>query len=97
MTKRIEFTERFFHVTEEAMEKADSMNIPPEGEYKYRRVNVPLYDIFAPKEIPGKKSHCMIEFYDGTSIIVKGSYDSVCQLIDDREAQFDEIDEGHQE
>jgi hypothetical protein len=39
----------------------------------------------------------MIEFYDGTSIIVKGSYDSVCQLIDDREAQFDEIDEGHQE
>jgi hypothetical protein len=84
---RIEFLERFFYSTEEAIRKADDMNIEVDGEYKYRRVNVRLYDIFAPKEIPGKKSHCQIEFYDGTIITVKGSYDTIVQQIDDREAQ----------
>ena len=85
---RIEFTERFFYSTEEELRKAEDMNIPAEGEYKYRRINVPLTDIFAPKEIPGKKSHCQVEFYDGTTITVKGSYDVIAQYIDEREAQY---------
>ena len=58
------------------------INILPRG---YRRVYVRLSDIFAPKEIPGKKSHCLIEFYDGCTMIVKGNYDDICIQINDLE------------
>ena len=88
MSKRIEFIERYFHTTEEVVEKANNMGIEPEGEWKRRRIYVRLEDIFMPKEIPGKKNHCAIEFYDGTSIIIKGNFDTVCNLIDDRENQL---------
>lgn len=88
MGKRIEFIERFYEITEEQQEAAEKMGTPVDRVAKYRRVYVNLLDIFAPKELPGKKAHSQIEFYDGCTIIVKGSYDTICQQIDDREAQF---------
>lgn len=86
---RIEFTERFYEpYTEDEIEASEKSALPlPKREAKYRRVYLRLNDIFAPKEMPGKKAHCEIETYDGTVIVVKGSYDTICQLIDDRETQ----------
>ncbi len=91
MSNRIEFIEVYFFISDEDRQKAEDMNLPIEKERKMRRIYVNLFDIFAPKEIPGKKSHCELEFKDGTTIIVKGSYDTICQQIDDREAQLIDI------
>jgi hypothetical protein len=84
---RIEFTERYCDMTDEEIDSATNLGKPLE--YKYRRVYFRLKDISHPAEIPGKKSHCKIVFYDWGEIIIKGSYDTICQLIDDRE-QLDE-------
>ncbi len=91
---RIEFTERYIEYDEEEIEKAESMGLEkPKGAVKYRRVYVPLADIFAPKEIPGKPKYCQIEFRDGSFIIIKGDFTTVTQQIDDREAQmFGDLD-----
>ena len=86
MCTRIELRERFLDVPPEKLEEYDRMNMPyPKDAYSYRRVYVRLSDIFAPKEIPGKKSHCLIEFYDGCTMIVKGNYDDICIQINDLE------------
>lgn len=89
---RIEFTERFIDMTDDEIESAKNMKVPLE--YKYRRVYVRLGDISHPAELPGKKSHCKIVFYDYSEMIVKGSYDDMCNLIDKREAQLDGTDIG---
>jgi hypothetical protein len=87
---RIEFTERYVQVDEEELDKAESMGMPrPKGKVLYRRIYPRLYSIFQPREIPGKDKYCEIEFNDGNSIVVKGSFMEVCQQIDDREAQAD--------
>jgi hypothetical protein len=86
---RIEFTERYLvpH-TEEQLDEADRANLPlPPREAKYRRIYMKLKDVFAVKEWTGKKNHCYIETEMGDMIPVKGSYDEICQLVDDREAQ----------
>ena len=94
MTVRIEFTERVSQVDPYEVEKAEDAGLPPPVPTTfYRRIYVRLGEIFAPKELPGKKKHCAIEFYDGTTITVKGSYDEICTLIEDRERQFDDIGE----
>jgi hypothetical protein len=91
---RIEFIERFSEpYTEEELDANERMNIPlPKQEVKYRRVYIRMDDIFAPKEIPGSKKCCMLELYDGTTLVLKEAYDDVCNKIDDREKQDDERD-----
>lgn len=88
---RIEFQERFIPLDEEEIESY--RNLKKKIPYEYRRVYLRITDIFAPKEIPGKKEHCLIELYDGSTIIVKGNYDTICLSIDDREKLKDEIEE----
>ena len=86
MSERIELRERFLDITPEKMDEYERMNVPiPKDSYSYRRVSVRLHDIFAPKEIPGKKSHCLIEFYDGSTMIVKENYDDLLIRINDIE------------
>lgn len=85
---RIEFQERYLDMSDDEIESAKNLKQPLD--YKYRRVYPSLCEIFMPKELPGKSKHCIIEFYDGGKIVVKGSYDEVCNLIDFRENQFDE-------
>jgi hypothetical protein len=80
---RIEFQERFVDMTDEEIEEAQNLKI--KLEYKYRRIYPKLSMIDYPAEIPGKKSHCRLYFIDGTSLIIKGSYDETCVKIDDRE------------
>lgn len=88
---RIEFTERFvIPPDDEEVERCNNLKLDaPKGEVVYRRIYVRLEDIFAPMEVPGKKSYCELEFTSGYSIFVKGSYDDICQKIDDRK-QMDE-------
>lgn len=85
---RIEFQERFLDMTDEEIEQAN--NLKQKLEFKYRRIYPKLVMIDYPAELPGKKSHCRLFFIDGTSIIIKGSYDDICNLIDDRERQDNE-------
>jgi hypothetical protein len=80
---RIEVTEKFCPLTEEEQETQRNLKQPIT--YEYRRIYLRLTDIFAPKEIPNKKTICQIELYDGTIMTVKGSYDDICDLIDERE------------
>lgn len=87
---RIEFTERYYDpYTEEELDHYADMNLPlPKREPKFRRIYLRIDDVFAPKEIPGKKSYCHIETNMGDMIIVKGGYDDICQQIDDFENQY---------
>jgi hypothetical protein len=86
MGQRIEFQERFLNLTEQEIDKRDAIAMPyTKDDYSYRRVLVRLADIFAPKEMPGKNSHCLIEFYDQSTMIVKGKYDDICNKINDLE------------
>lgn len=88
MSLRIEFMERFIPLDDEELETY--RNLKKSIPYEYRRIYVRLTDIFAPKEIPNKKMHCQVEMYDGSTITVKGSYDTICQAIDDREKLLNE-------
>jgi hypothetical protein len=85
---RIEFTERFINLSEEDIESYE--NLKKELPYSYRLVYPRLSDICMPRQIPGKKNHCEIEFYDGSMIIVKGSYNDICNQIDEREKLLDQ-------
>jgi hypothetical protein len=88
---RIEFTERYVIPPDEnEVDRCINLKLEvPEGEVLYRRVYVRLSDIFAPMEVPGEESYCELEFTSGYSIFVQGSYDDICQKIDDRK-QMDE-------
>lgn len=92
MRNRLEFTERYREeVDPSKVEEAENLKLPiPLGEIKYRRIYIRLEDIFAPKEVPGLKKHCHLEFKDGSHITVKGSYDEICILIDDAEQPDEE-------
>lgn len=87
---RILFTERYAKAISEAEEAEYELKgkMPP-VEYDYRLIYIHLSDIFAVKQIPGKKQHCYIETYDERLIMVKAKdgFEEICQLIDDREAQ----------
>jgi hypothetical protein len=85
MALRIELVERFLDITQAKIDECEKMGLPVPETYSYRRIYVRLADIFAPKEIPGKKSHCLIEFYDCSTMIVKGKYDDICITINDLE------------
>lgn len=85
---RIELTERFVDLSEEDIESYN--NLKKALPYTYRLVYPRLTDICMPKQLPGKKNHCEIEFYDGSVIIVKGSYSDICDLIDEREKLLDQ-------
>jgi hypothetical protein len=96
-TMRIEFYEKFIDMTEDEIESAH--NLKTSLKWAYRLIYPRLEDIDHPREIPGRKNHCEILFYDGTTILVKGSYQDIALQIDLREAQAkekdfqDEIDE----
>lgn len=75
-------------MTDEEIEEAENLKL--KLKYNYRRVYVRLRDISHPAEIPGKKSHCKIIFFDWSEMIVKGSYDDICNKLDDREALHEE-------
>lgn len=87
---RIEFTERFMPMDGDELETFRNLHPNEKLPYKYRRTYIKLSDIFAPKEIPGYKSHCQIEMYDGYIMVVKGDYDTICNAIDDREKLLEE-------
>jgi hypothetical protein len=84
---RIELTERVvIPPDQEDVEYADNLKLPkPKAEVKYRRIFPRVDDIFAPMEVPGITKYCEIEFTDGSSVFVKGSYDEICILLNDRE------------
>jgi hypothetical protein len=92
---RIEFTERYvIPPNDEDVDTAKNLGLPvPKGEVKYRRIYPRLADVFMPREIAGKTSYCEIEFYDGAILTVKGSFDQVAILIDDRGKLEDEREE----
>jgi hypothetical protein len=102
LTGRIEFTERYYEPpTDEEFEQADKAALdPPEGTYKYRRINPLLSQIRYPAEYPGKSKHCILVMDDWTEVVIRGKYDDICILLEDRERMYneghDEI-EGHQE
>lgn len=99
---RIQFTERYAkEISEQDLDYCDKNGLDyPEPEYDYRLVSIQLTDIFAIKQMPGKKRHCHIETYDDRLLTVKGSYEDVLQFVTDREAQMAgdlEIENGIEE
>lgn len=92
---RIQFNERFVDLSDEEMESFKNLGKPLP--HSYRLIYPRLSDIFQPRQMPGKKSHCEIEYYDGTVIVVKGSYDDVCNLIDEREKLLDQYYQSYEE
>lgn len=101
---RIEFTERYYEPPSEAeIEAADKAALEyPEGTFKYRRIYPRLRQIRYPAEYPGKSKHCILIMEDWSEIVIKGKYDEICILIDDREKMaeedlIEEEEDGHQE
>jgi putative SOS response-associated peptidase YedK len=96
---RIEFTERYFEPpSDEEVDEADKAALPyPEGTYKYRRINVKLDQIRYPAEYPGKSKHCIIVMDDWVEIVIRGKYDDVCILLEDREKLYYDTEEEVQE
>jgi hypothetical protein len=89
---RIEFTERYvIPPNDEDVDTAKNLCLPvPKGEVKYRRIYPRLRDILMPREVVGKTSYCELEFVDGSIIDIKGSFDDISILIDDRGRVEDE-------
>jgi hypothetical protein len=89
---RIEFTERYYEPPSEAdieaAEKA-ALDFPP-STAKYRRIYPRLKQIRYPAEYPGKSKHCLLIMDDWSEIIVKGKYDEVCILLEDRQKMYEE-------
>jgi hypothetical protein len=80
---RIEFYERVSDLTTEEIRQAEKYGMDlREPNFIYRRAYYRLRDIAAPKEIPGIDEYCIIEFNDGTTTEVQGSYDELCILLD---------------
>lgn len=92
---RLEFTERFIDMTDEEIDAAE--NLKQKLTYAYRRIYPRISDIAWPAEIPGKKAHCKLIFWDGTEAVIKESYDDVCNRIDEREKLLDQYCEGEQD
>jgi hypothetical protein len=92
---RIELTERYvIEPDEDEVETAKNLGLPiPEGKVKFRRIFPRVEDIHTPREIPGIKSYCEIEYVDGVVIRVKGSYDEIAILINDRENMEEDKEE----
>lgn len=90
MNLRIEFTERFIDMTDDEIESSHNLKQPLK--FKYRLIYPRLSDIFSPRQIPDKKNHCEIEYFDGSIVVVKGSYQDICLLIDEREKLQDQYD-----
>jgi hypothetical protein len=90
---RIEFTERYvIPPNDEDVDTAKNLGLPvPKSEVKYRRIYPRLRDILMPREVVGKTSYCELEFVDGSIIDIKGSFDDISILIDDRGRVEDEV------
>jgi hypothetical protein len=84
---RIEFYEKIEDISEEERELWERMGAVKKAgrSWEYRRIYPLLYTVDYPKEIPGNTKECLIQFTDLSQTIVKGSYEDVCILIDDRE------------
>lgn len=90
MRVRMELYEKYVTTPDEDIDKADRMGMTIDLSFGYRRINVLLKDIFYPREIEGNDEECIIVFKgrfggEGTSIIVKGSYDDICIQLNDIE------------
>jgi hypothetical protein len=98
---RIEFCEKIEDISEEERELWERMGDTKKigRSWEYRRIYPLLYTVDYPKEIPGNTKECLIQFTDQSQIVVKGSYDDVCNKIDDREAMeksAEEYEEGQE-
>jgi hypothetical protein len=90
MRARIELYEKYVTNSEDEIEEYDRMGLELKLTFGYRRINVLLKDIFYPREIDGNNQESIIVFKgrwggEGTSIIVKGSYDDICIQLNDIE------------
>lgn len=88
---RLEFTERFIDMTADEIEAAE--NLKQKLVYGYRRIYPRVSDIAWPAEIPGKKAHCKLMFWDGSEAIIRETYDDVCNRIDEREKLLDQYEQ----
>lgn len=78
---RAEFEERIRDLSEQELEYMESMAIyPKDKRFKWRRVWFDVDDIFAVMEVT--ETETMIEFHDGSKMIVKGSYSATKKHIE---------------
>jgi hypothetical protein len=85
---RIEFLEKIIDISEEEAEFNERLGMQVKDKrYKWCRVWVLSDEIFSVKEVSEKES--TIEFNDGCTMAVKGSYDETKKLVEDAEIEDD--------
>lgn len=89
MIFRLELYERYIEGEELAKMEWWEDNMPAgsayKPTYKYRRTSPRIDDIRRIIEIPGNKQECIVEFYDGQEMVVKGNYDDLQIQFNDME------------
>lgn len=86
---RVEFYEKIRDLSDEERRMMEDMAIEPKDKrFKWRRIWLFTDDVFAVKEVNDKES--ILEFGDGSNIVVKGDYSQVKAMIESAEAYREE-------
>jgi hypothetical protein len=83
---RVEFSEKIRDLSDEERRMMEDMAIEPKDKrFKWRKIWLFVEDVFAVKEVNEKET--ILEFNDGSNIIVKGDYATIKGLIEKAEAE----------
>lgn len=81
---RVEFYEKIRDLSDEERRMMEDMAIEPKDKrFKWRRIWLFTDDVFAVKEVSERES--ILEFGDGSNIVVKGAYEAIKALIEKAE------------